>query len=318
MATRVLITGGTGFIGSRLAERLLAEGAEVHVTSRRPRERVAPRSIRELRLDPADAEATRRLFAEVEPEVVFHLAGRVDSARRLDLVLPTLYGNVVSTVSVLLAAEAARCRRVIVPGSLEEPDPTETAALVPQSPYAIARWAASSYARMFDSVFGTPTVVVRLFMVYGPGQRDERKLVPSVIRSLQRDRAPELTSGSRRMDWIYIDDAVEALVAAADAPDLGGSTIDVGSGELHTIREVVETLMRLSGSAREPVFGALPDRPGEVVRVADLTAAQELLDWSPTVDLQEGLARTLAWFERGAAETPAAGDRVRTRADSGT
>lgn len=297
MATRVLITGGSGFIGSQLCRRLVADGAEVHATSRREPGQRGDCGVRWHQLDPADADATQATIASVRPELVYHLSSCVDSSRGTDLVLPTLHANLVSTANVLLAVERASCQRVILPASLEEPDPTEASARVPQSPYAAAKWAASSYARMFAGLYGTPAVLLRLFMVYGPEQLDHTKLIPSVIRSILRAEPAAVTIGVRRMDWVYVDDVVDALVAAAAAPGIEGQTIEIGSGELHSIREVVETLVRLGASDQEPRFGAVPERLDEVERVADISSASELLDWEPTVGLEDGLRRTLEWFE---------------------
>jgi nucleoside-diphosphate-sugar epimerase len=105
-----------------------------------------------------------------------------------------------------------------------------------------------------------------------------------------------LSSGNREVDWVYVDDVVEAFVAAADAVDAAGATVDVGSGELVTLRVLVEHLVRLVGAEAAPQFGARVDRPLERQRVADLAPAQDLLAWTPATSLYTGLARTVAWF----------------------
>ena len=194
----------------------------------------------------------------------------------------------------------AGCHRVLLAGSLEEP-PAGEPAPVPQSPYAAAKWGASAYARMFHALYATPAVVLRLFMVYGPGQRDAAKLVPYATRALLAGEPPRVTSGTREVDWVYVDDVVDAFVAAAAAPGIDGATIDVGTGELHSVRHVVETLVRLTGGP-PPELGALPDRPLEVVRAADAERAAQLLGWRAQVPLDDGLARTVAWVRSGGDE----------------
>jgi nucleoside-diphosphate-sugar epimerase len=207
-------------------------------------------------------------------------------------VLPTFHDNLTTTVNLLTVATEIGCERIILAGSLEEQDPDA----VPSSPYAAAKFAASSYARMFHALYGTPVVVARLFMVYGPGQRDLRKLVPYSTLSLLRREAPKVSSGARPVDWVYIDDVIDGLMTAATAAGLAGQTVDVGSGRLVTVREVVEHLHRLTGSTATLEFGELPDRAMERVRVADVESTAARMGWRPAVSIEEGLRRTVEWY----------------------
>ena len=166
----------------------------------------------------------------------------------------------------------------------------------PASPYAAAKSTVATYGRMFHALYNLPVVHLRVFMVYGPGPQDVSKLVPYVIRCLLRGEPAVLSSGTREIDWIYIDDVVDAFVAAATSVSAVGTAIDVGSGGLVTIRALVEQLARLVGSDVAPRFGARTDRPMEVSRAADLAPARELLGWTPTMHLHAGLRRTVEWF----------------------
>jgi nucleoside-diphosphate-sugar epimerase len=201
--------------------------------------------------------------------------------------------NLVTSVNLLTAAAESGGPRVVLAGSMEEPDRDDPA---PSSPYAAAKAATSGYARLFDSLYGLPVVNLRVFMVYGPGQRDGTKLVPYVINSLLRGEAPELSSGRREVDWIYVDDVVAAFLAAADAEKAPGTTLDVGSGELVSIRSLVEQIVPLVGGDARPAFGALPDRPGERPRRADVAQSRETIGWEPSTPLAVGLVRTVEWF----------------------
>lgn len=288
----VLVTGASGFIGAHLARRLAALGAEVHGTSRGAE---LPDGVfaSRVRGDLADAELVRRLVADTRPDVVFHLASRVTGSRDAAEVLPTFQANLASTVHLLLAAHEAGCGRVVLAGSMEEAEPSPGGAPPPPpSPYAAAKQGASAYARMFHALYDLPVVTARIFMVYGPGQRDLAKLVPYVTCSLLRGERPSLSSGERPVDWIYVDDVVDGLLALAVAPGVAGMRLDLGSGELVTVRGVAERLAVLAGEGAELGLGERPDRPLEAVRRANVEATRELAGWRPRTPLAEGLRRT--------------------------
>lgn len=291
---KVLITGASGFIGSHLCRRLCQAGIELHAISRVKR----PESEEKLRWwqgDLSDSATARDLVQAVKPDVIFHLASHVMGARTLENVLPTFRSNLFSTVNMMAAASEIGCRRIVLTNSLEEPDPADPAP-VPSSPYAAAKWASSGYARMFHALYQLPVVILRLFMVYGPAQQDLNKLIPYVTLCLLRGEAPRLTSGGRDVDWIYVEDVVDGIVVAAQASGVEGKTIDIGSGELVSIRKVVEHLVGLTTPTIEPVFGALADRPLEQVRAADADRSKALLGWKALVPLEQGLKRTVEWY----------------------
>lgn len=291
---RTLVTGASGFIGAHLCRKLRALGAEVHATSRQPQ---PSGDLAWHRIDLADAAAVDELVAAARPEIVFHLASHVAGARDLELVAPTFAANLASTVHLLGAVARRGCRRFVQVGSLEEPEPGEPLA-VPSSPYAAAKMAASGYARMFHALYGTPVVSARLFMVYGPAQKDLRKLIPYLILSLLRGREPKLSSGVREVDWVYVGDVVDGLILAAARDGLGGRRVDLGSGRLVTIRALVGELYRQLAPGSEPPFGSLEDRAMEQVRRARMDETEELLGWRPTTTLEAGLAATVDWYRR--------------------
>jgi UDP-glucose 4-epimerase len=295
---RILITGAAGFVGRRLATDLAAAGHEIHGTLRPGGHGDAPAGVEAHAVDLADADAVHRLVRAVRPEWVFHLAARVTGNRQLEHAAALLLGTLAPAVHVLDALARAGCERLVIAGSMEEPGRGEAATAVPGSPYAAAKWAASSVARLYHALHGLPVVVARLFMVYGPGQRDTTKVVPFVITSLLRGERPPLSSGARAVDWIHVDDVVRGLTAAAARAGLEGRTVELGSGDLVTIREVVERIVRLMDAAVSPRWGALPDRPLERPIAADVAETRRLLGWAPQVRLDDGLTDTIEWYRK--------------------
>ena len=293
---RVLVTGASGCIGSHLCRYLCAGKNEIHAISRIKRFENENR-IRWWQGDLTEISVVRNIVAAIRPDVVFHLAGYPVGDRGLDHIIPSFRNNLMSTVNLLTSASEVGCRRVVTAGSLEEPEP-EKSQVVPSSPYAAAKWAESVYARMFHRLYQLPVVILHISMVYGPAQYDQRKLVPYVIVSLLRGEAPRLTSGKRRIDWIYVGDVVEALITAEKVAHIEGSTIDAGSGNLLSIQGIVELLVRLINPKINPQFGVLPDRPFEQERVANIAQSYALTGWKPTTSLEDGLKKTVDWYEQ--------------------
>ena len=230
IAGPVLVTGAGGFIGTRLVQRLAASGVRVHGTTRSQRAPIAGLTWHVA--DLGHHQAVDHLIGKLRPQTIFHLASHVVGAREREHVRPTFLANLASTVHLLDAVtRVGGCQRFVQVGSLEEPDPGEPL-LAPSSPYAAAKASASAYGRMFYQLYGTPVVLARLFMVYGPTQRDLRKLIPYVILQLLRGEEPRLSSGTRPVDWIYVDDVVEGLVRLGTTVGLEGQRVDLGSGRL--------------------------------------------------------------------------------------
>lgn len=283
------MTGATGFIGQHLCTRLRQAGAIVTGVTRQPQASLAGCQTVEV-ADLSVEQEVAGVLQRATPDFVFHLASRVTGSRSIDELEPTFQANLASVVHLLKHVTSTNVRRLVLAGSLEESRDS-----VPSSPYAAAKSAATTYARMCFALYQTPVTIARLFMVYGPGQPDVRKLVPYVAVSLLSGRKAFLSSGARPVDWVYIDDVVDALLACALDPETLGKSVDVGTGHLTTVRSVAEQIGKLAGALEGPVFGAVGDRSSEQVRAADPTDAVRIIG-RPLTSLDEGLKRTVEWY----------------------
>jgi nucleoside-diphosphate-sugar epimerase len=292
---KTLVTGAAGFIGGHLVRALDGAGATVHATWRvRPPDSAAQHSALWRKIDLRSVEEVDGLFSDIRPDVVFHLASHVSGSRLVEAVLPTFHDNLASTLHLLMGAARHQPCRMVLAGSMEEPGGGDGE--IYSSPYAASKAAACGYARMFHALYEVPVSVARIFMVYGPAQMDDKKLVPYSILSLLRGEPPEISSGVRKVDWIFVDDLVSGLIALAAGDRQDAVQVDLGSGVSCTVAEVVEEICRQIDSSIRPNVGAVQDRVLEQEPVANLDATREVIGWAPQVSLPEGIARTIAWY----------------------
>lgn len=299
---KVLVTGGAGFIGSHLVERLLREGRRVVVldnlaTGRPSNLEGLPGEAELHRVDVSDAEAIRPLFEGVDQ--VFHLAALADIVPSIERPLDYYRANVTGTVSVLEAARSAGVRRFLYAASSScygvcDTFPTpETAPIRPAYPYALTKYLGEECVLHWGQVYGLPVVSLRLFNVYGPRHRTAGTYgaVFGVFLKQKLAGSP-LTivgTGEQTRDFTYVTDVADAFVTAA-ASDVAGEVFNVGSGGTYSINRLAELL----GGPRVPI----PWRPGEPdCTFADITKIRTRLGWEPKVSFEEGVARVLERIE---------------------
>jgi UDP-glucose 4-epimerase len=290
-----LVTGGVGFIGTHLCKRLAAAGLSVHSASRR--EHAGEAHVKHWQVDLSDFESVSRLVKNIRPDYVFHLASHVMGSPDIKHVLPTFHGNLQTTVNLLTAVAQEGCKRFVTTGSFMEPT-NDGGEVTPTSPYAAAKWSSTAYCRLFRAIYKVPVATARVFMVYGPGQQDNTKLVPYTIQCLLKGEPPQISSGRRLVDWVYVEDVAEGFLRLALAPNAEGLTVDLGSGALIATSDLVAKICRIADNGVQPLIGALPDRPMEPSSVADIAASRRLIDWSPRVNLDDGLRRTFESYRR--------------------
>jgi len=246
-----------------------------------------------MAFDICDAEVVQATVAEAAPQVVFHLAavGTTDPGVEPDLALAVNAGGTLHVLDALVGHDA---RRVVLVGTCYEYGAREAVeGLDPFNAYAASKVAAWAFGRVYWRAHGLPVVTVRLFQVYGPGQPD-RTLVPAAMLAALAGVDLPMTPGEQERDFIYVDDVLDGLLVAAGAPEVEGQSLDLGTGQVHTLCHVVERIWAMAGAQGQVLRGALPYRPGEVMHlVADADRTARLTGWRATTSLESGLRKTL-------------------------
>ncbi len=292
---RVLVSGASGFIGGALCSKLVEIGAQVTGLSRTVQ---SGGQIHWLACDVTDQDAVRDAVFQTKPDVIYHLASEVTGSRDKECVSRLFHANLASTVYLMTAASDAGVSRFVQTGSQEEPD-SSIGDITPTSPYAAAKWASSAYARMFHKLYGLGIVHLRVFMVYGPAQKDLAKLIPYCILESLAGRSPVVGAGTRKVDWVYVDDVVRGMLLAGIVPDIEGKTFEIGTGKLTSVRHIVEMVLGVANPALAAEFSNAT-RSTEIEYVANFANSTRLLNWKPQVQLEEGLRRTVEWYSQTA------------------
>jgi len=313
--TRMMVTGGAGFIGSTLADRLLAAGHDVavldnlssgdfgnlqHATKRQDGHGEC--QLLELDITSADSAEAIQWY---EPAVIFHLAAQIDVRHSVADPVHDAETNLVGTVRILEAAKNAGTRKVVFATSggciYGDPDPTqlpinEAAPTAPLSPYGASKHAVETYLQMYQALHGLSWTSLALANVYGPRQRvDGEAGVVAIFASGMLAGRP-LTiygDGQQTRDFVYVDDVVQAFVSAADRGS--GQRFNIGTGVQSSVLELFQQLAAQTGYDRPAQFA--PAREGEIRFTAlDARRANTGLDWVAAYDLPQGLAATLQWL----------------------
>jgi nucleoside-diphosphate-sugar epimerase len=301
---RIGITGVAGFIGSNLADRLLAEGYDVvgfDNLAYGVREQI-PDGVKFHEVDIRGREIYERFRGL---DVLFHLAAKNCIADCQDDPLETSDVNVSGTVNVLEAARRADVGKVVYAESsaLYEGSrmlPTPESDVHPQSFYAVSKFAGMAFADAYRRFYGLRTTALRYFGVYGPRQ-DYRRTIPPVmsafiIKLLRGERPVIYGTGEKRRDFIYVDDVNDFHLRCIDDERTEGEAYNLGTGVNYSVREIYDEIATQLGTSIEPEFR--PDLPGEAqANLADISAARAL-GWEPRIDLHEGLARSIEYIER--------------------
>ncbi|MEI8175568.1 MAG: SDR family oxidoreductase [Candidatus Omnitrophota bacterium] len=308
MSAKYLVTGGAGFIGSNIVERLVKRGDRVRVIDNFVAGRYE--NLAGVRKDVDLIRGDIRNLATVEKAVrgidyVIHQAAFRSVPKSVES--PTLCNesNVTGTLNILLASRAAGVKRVVnassssVYGDAERFPQREDFLPNPISPYAVSKLAAEYYCRMFSATYGLETVSLRYFNVFGPRQNPESKysaVIPAFIEIMVKGKRPCVDgTGKQLRDFTFVSNVVDANLAAALAKNASGAVINVGCGDSNSVLDIIKNLNSFLGTKIKPVFG--PARRGDVRKTqADIGRLKKILGLTPQVQFKEGLEKTLAWF----------------------
>ena len=305
---RALVTGGAGFIGGHLVERLLADGWHVRALDDLSSGRVANLAAvkDDVEFVEGDIRDARTVDAAVRGvEVVFHQAAVPSVPRSVAEPLRTNAVNVGGTLQVLESSRHAGVRRVVFAASSSAYGNTPTLPKVetmpgnPRSPYALQKYAGEVYCRLYHELYGLETVALRYFNVFGPRQDPRSQyaaVIPRFVTACLAEESPTVHGdGEQTRDFTMVADAVQANVLAADAPEAPGQVCNVAAGRRTSLNELMEHIRELTGASVDAVHG--PPREGDVRdSLACLERSRAVLGYEPAVDLRDGLARTVEYF----------------------
>jgi nucleoside-diphosphate-sugar epimerase len=313
MSDRVLVTGGAGFIGSHIVRRLLADDYDVRVfdnfsSGRRENLADVAGDVEVVEADLRDADAVKR--AAEGCRFVFHEGAMGSVPRSVENPLEAFEVNATGTLNALVAARDAGVERLVyassssVYGDSPELPKREDARPDPLSPYALSKLSAEQACVIFARLYGMPTVSLRYFNVFGPRQDPQSQyaaVIPRFVTALLAGKRPVIYgTGEQTRDFTYVENVVEANMKALTAPAeravaAGGGVYNASVGGRTSLLELVAEVNKILGTSLDPIFEE--GRRGDVLHSqAAIDLATEYLDYRPTVDFAEGLARTVAWY----------------------
>jgi nucleoside-diphosphate-sugar epimerase len=301
---RVMLTGGTGFVGANLTRRLLQEGHEIHLLVRpnytqwRIQDIQTDIHLHKVALN--DEEQLTSCVKKIRPDWVFHLAvhGAYPFQTELRQIVQT---NIIGTINLVEACLNVGFETFVNTGSSSEYGykdhaPSESAWLEPNSYYAVTKSSATLFCRYTAQSRGCHIPTLRLYSVYGPYEEPTR-LMPTLIQQGLQGKLPPLVSPEVARDYVYVGDVVEAyLLAAAQPCQEPGGIYNVGTGIQTSLREVVDVVRRVMGITIEPEWGVMPNRQWDTnVWVADNRKIRSELGWQPRYTFEQGFRLMLNW-----------------------
>lgn len=301
----VLVTGATGFVGSCLTHRLVSVDCDLHIIKREQsniwRIKDIINRVVEHNVDLIDGNSVEKLAQNIKPEIIFHTAtyGGYPFQKDINKIIQT---NIVGTVNLVNACSKVGFSIFINTGSSSEygvkPKPmNETDLLEPNDNYGAAKASATLFCQAKARTEELPIVTLRLFSPYGYYEESTR-LVPSIIISCLMEKNPKVSSPEPVRDFVFIEDVLDAYTKVAQVPNIGGEIFNIAYGQQHSLGEIVNKIIKLTGGKASPEWGGIPKRINEpTIWQADISRAKDILKWEPRYNLEKGLNKIVKWFK---------------------
>lgn len=298
--SRVLVTGGSGFIGHHLIKALIDSGAKINVVSRKDIH--LPSGISLYKGDLSDPIFVNECIMKCNPTTIFHLAANKERSVLFSAFSRGIENNLTASLNIFEAANKLEgLNSIVVLGTAEEYGNNncpfvEDMRELPVSAYSFSKMCVTKLCEVVCFLYRMPVVIMRASLAYGPGQSTDMFL-PALIKSLIGNKAFPMTAGEQTRDFIYVSDLVDAIIKAAQSEKLIGRVTNVGSGFSVKLKDVALRVERMLGRSGMVQLGTLDYRQGEIMDyVVDNSKIKELLGWFPKVSLEEGLMRTINSF----------------------
>ena len=301
MPEKILIAGGTGFIGSHLANYAIKNGFEVDILSLHPptQERKVE-GVRYISVDLSDLESIRQKLPEQPIDYVVNLSGYIDHSPLLEGGRMVIDSHLIGMLNLIQVIDHKHLKRFVQIGSSDEygnqPAPQNEDMFVnPISPYSFSKSASTQLLQMLYRTESFPATILRLFLVYGPGQ-DNTRFLPQIIQGCLSDSTFAASSGEQLRDFCFVSDIVEGIFLSLKCDKVNGQVINIGSGKAVSIKEIINYVQKKIGIG-QPEFGKIPYRVDENMKLyADISKAKSLLGWEAKVEFEAGIQETIEYY----------------------
>lgn len=306
----ILITGGLGFVGGNLTSKLLSYNIKPIILDFIPADieidaRYLPFNLDKIEFFNADIRNQKEIIdiiKKVSPDYIVHLAALTKLQKDFETAFLSVEINLKGTLNLLRSIKEFPVSSFVFMSTSDvyggvNPPFRETQAMIPSSPYSVSKASAEMYCLMFNRVLNLPITILRSFNLFGEYQNINR-VIPHIIMKLIKHEHVELTKGEQKREFNYIENLLDAIFISLVTPTSQGRIINIGSGHSISIREIAQLIaehFKLPDNLR---FGAIPYRPNEIWDMyCDNTLAKNILEWKPRVNLNEGLIKTIKWYQ---------------------
>ena len=297
----VLVTGASGFIGRHLVNALQKEGADIHTICRQNNIRNNLNGVKYYIGNLTDKKFIYKTVNQVKPKKIFHLGGFTNPSRDINFLEEAINVNFYGTVNLLNSLKNIDFESFVFCSTAEvygnNPIPfEENMKPNPVSPYSISKASAEMLCNMMHNMYGHPITILRLFLIYGPGENSNR-FIPKLITSLLNDKIFPMTKGEQKRDFVFVGDVVEALIKSSLSKKAKGETINISSGIQYRIKEIADKVSNILNK-KKLIKIEMPYRENEQWEYCgDTSKAKSILNWEAKTKIDSGLRKTIEWYD---------------------